>query len=91
MDFNTTFKFDECVPLFGSNRKCTYRLNFDESLYIFTRDKEGKIIDKDEDKSNSLYIDDIWPGSIVISDFLINFSFLCSNKYVLELGAGLFK
>ena len=40
---------------------------------------------------NSFYVNEIWPGSILLCDYLLkneNYNSLCSNKYILELGSG---
>lgn len=37
---------------------------------------------------DSLFVDDIWPGSIYIADYLNKYPFLCYSKRILELGAG---
>jgi predicted nicotinamide N-methyase len=40
-------------------------------------------------RKQQLFASDIWPGSVIMADFLVqNYKEYCSNKIVLELGAG---
>jgi len=43
---------------------------------------------KDVQYNDGLFADDIWPGAVVISDYLCKYPELCRNKRVIELGAG---
>lgn len=38
--------------------------------------------------NDGLFADDIWPGAVVLSDFLCDNPTLCAGKHVVELGAG---
>jgi EEF1A N-terminal glycine/lysine methyltransferase len=39
-------------------------------------------------KFDGLFADDIWPGALLIADYLSDHPFLCQNRYILEVGAG---
>ena len=71
-------------PLFKCNRQYRFQLSSSASLSVKTRDR-SKV---GEDGSQGLHADDVWPGSLVISDFLIENPNLCKGKYVVEFGAG---
>jgi predicted nicotinamide N-methyase len=38
--------------------------------------------------SDGLFVDDIWPGSLFLAEFLLTHTFLCQNKDILEISAG---
>ena len=85
----STFSSDECVPLFGSHRNyCYYLKTNGVTINVFTRQSEGRVVSGVVDESSCLYVDNVWPGSVVVSDFLDNCCSLCFDKNVLELGAG---
>jgi nicotinamide N-methyltransferase len=51
----------------------------------FTRDKNRRFKETVQDK---LFVDDVWPGSRVLADYLVRDPQLVMGKVVLELGAG---
>lgn len=85
-------------PLFSSNSIGTgnqYKLpNNLGYLTSFTRkgnQQQNIQISNNETKSSEklkLFADEIWPGSIVLSDYLCDNKDICLNKSVIELGAG---
>ncbi len=49
-------------------------------LHIKTRSKR---------QFDGLFVDDIWPGSILLADYLIKYEkYLCNQKNILEIGSG---
>lgn len=62
-----------------------YVLSNGKSVKVFTRTKNG---DTDCPGHPMLFLDNIWPSSYVLSDFLVNHPYLCLGKRVIELGAG---
>jgi EEF1A N-terminal glycine/lysine methyltransferase len=47
-----------------------------------------KVKTRSNRKFDGLFADDIWPGALLIADYLSEHPFLCQNKYILEVGAG---
>lgn len=39
-------------------------------------------------KQDGLFADDVWPGAVVMANYLVDHPEMCANKRVLELGAG---
>jgi hypothetical protein len=38
--------------------------------------------------SDGLFVDDIWPGSLFLTEYLLTHTFLCHNKNIVEISAG---
>jgi hypothetical protein len=56
-------------------------------VLVHTRVKEMKVAVLN-DSSNALHADNLWPGALVIADYLASNPALAEGKHVLELGAG---
>lgn len=74
---------ENIIPLFSSNilTQGKFTLPNGVELICFTRTKRNTVRD-------SLFVDDIWPGSRVLADFLIQNCNLFEGKSCLELGSG---
>ena len=77
----------EVMPLFSSSLTGRYQMPDGRYIKVHTRQNNG---DKDTDKPNcpKLFLDNIWPASYCLADYLVQNQQLCSEKNVLELGAG---
>ena len=76
---------DLIIPLFSeSSVKRQYLLHGTTSIAVEPRPSTEKF----KESSERLFVDDIWPGCLVLSDFLVHNETLVSGKTVLELGAG---
>lgn len=73
--------FNDIIPLFSGSLPFGYYKNDLINCYLKIKTRENR-------KFDGLFVDDIWPGSILMADYLIKNSYLCNNKYILELGAG---
>mmetsp|Transcript_663 Transcript_663/g.677 ORF Transcript_663/g.677 Transcript_663/m.677 type:complete len:289 (+) Transcript_663:116-982(+) len=67
------------VPLFADALPSGVYSYGDISVRVHTRRKKVQ---------DGLFCDDIWPGAILMSDYLVMNKYLVEDKYVLELGAG---
>jgi nicotinamide N-methyltransferase len=74
-------------PLFGASKCQNYVMKTNgKSLVAYTRKRDTVVLDSSDEPK--LFIDNIWPGSFVLSDYLQLHSELCRDKNVIELGAG---
>jgi nicotinamide N-methyltransferase len=71
-------------PLFGDHRLAQYMMA--DGRYVICSPRPITCVE--ETTSNKLFVDHVWPGALVISDFLNAHPDYCFEKSVLELGAG---
>ena len=71
-------------PLFADHRLTQYMMA--DGRYIICSPRPITCVE--ETSTNKLFVDHIWPGAFVISDFLNTHPEYCFGKSVLELGAG---
>lgn len=81
---------DSCVeirPLFSGPLNGFYSLDDIslEGVQVFARNVTGLSSTANEP---ALFMDDVWPASYVLSDYLVNHVKLCTGMHVLELGSG---
>ena len=76
-------------PLFQDRSYWYYKISDEMSVSVHCRQKKSYIdVTAIACKLNDLHIDNVWPGALVIADYLTAYPELYTNKYVLELGAG---
>lgn len=73
-------------PLFSNEvlPQGRYRVRLTEDSYKNLNIKTRGV----KEYNDGLFADDIWPGAVVLSDFLCEHPYLCANRRVVELGAG---
>ena len=78
--------FENIVPLFATNILPDGKLYLPNGIELvcFTRSRH-RFNSSPQDR---LFVDDIWPGSRVLADFLISIPHKIIGKYCLEFGAG---
>ena len=76
----------DIIPLFSTNilPQGKFYLPSGVPLVCYTRDRTHI----DSLHRDSLFVDDVWPGSRVLAEYLVNNSDIFYGKYCLELGSG---
>lgn len=74
-------------PIFSLRETFDYQLSNSVKITVCTVEKDNFVSQQSRSVSK-LFVDDVWPGSIVIADYLKLNPHLCAGKTVLELGAG---
>lgn len=83
------------LPLFGTDKRKLYTMitgptsdgcsnNNPTTLVSFTRQRENV----SSSVGDRLFVDDLWPGCFVLADYLCLHQHLCTDRNVVELGAG---
>lgn len=75
----------DLIPLFSGSNAITRYTIYDGSVIDF---HPRRRLLGSENSSALLFVDDTWPGSFVLSDYLIENGHMIMQKKVLELGAG---
>lgn len=84
-------------PLFQSHRSTWYTFNMTQDdcstqsrqIHTWTRKHGAESTLKRSQDESSLFVDDIWPASFLLADYIVqNSSRYIKDRYVLELGAG---
>ena len=82
-----SFVFNEVSDLFGERKyiSCDFCGNDNGSYHVIVKSSDYY---SENDESCKLFADSIWPGSLIMSEYLCNHPETCDNKTILELGAG---
>jgi predicted nicotinamide N-methyase len=88
MEMSSTYLIPE-VSLFGERKSVLYRLPQSDICIIASTLTTSSCGDDPENGRSQLFAEHIWPGSLVLSDYLVDHSEdLVRDKTVLEFGAG---
>ena len=97
-NFNELVDVEQCdgTPLFSAAPVSTHYTNISDDGRVirvkvhtrFDNSSESKFVRLSSGDGMNLFVDDIWPGSLALSEYLCRNSYLVKGKTVLELGAG---
>ncbi len=80
--------FGVICPMFGSSKYISYAMVDGRTIRVSSRNRDRVVVNNSEIEEPKLFIDNVWPGSLVMSDYLCKHPELCVGKTVIELGAG---
>ncbi len=91
---NEVTYIDSSFSLFGERKSIVYRIPQTGDTIVAHAASNDTCFAQDASNMSSrycrqsLFAEHIWPGALVIADYLVDHSELCSGKSILELGAG---